>query len=120
MTRDEMGAVCASITSRAKPTPGPWTHSDGCIRNARGESIASSGNNRKVRGAELSASLDLAAAAPILLAALELALPCVAMHTADGARGWPQGTPTDEHGQPQFDRIAARIRAAIALATLGA
>jgi hypothetical protein len=56
-------------------TPGPWrvggkyTHKS-VLLNARGESIASGGNNRSVQGQELEDSLRLAAAAPELLAAL--------------------------------------------------
>lgn len=56
-----------------KHTPGPWSvgRKSGyktVLLNARGESIASGGNNRAVQGAELEASLVLAAAAPELLA----------------------------------------------------
>jgi hypothetical protein len=56
-------------------TPGPWsvggkyTHKS-VLLNARGESIASGGNNRAVQGQELEDSLRLAAAAPELLSAL--------------------------------------------------
>lgn len=52
-------------------TPGPWTVEYRTLKNARGESIASAGNNRKVWGGELESSLRLAAAAPDLLEALE-------------------------------------------------
>lgn len=52
-------------------TPTPWTVEHLTLKNARGESIASAGNNRKVGGTELAASLRLAAAAPELLVALQ-------------------------------------------------
>ncbi len=55
-----------------KHTPGPWSSDGRVLRNSRGESIASGGNNRAVTGSELAASLQLAATAPDLLAALEL------------------------------------------------
>ena len=55
----------------AKHTPGPWSTDGRVLRNAAGNSIASSGNNRVVTGDELYASMTLAAAAPDLLAALE-------------------------------------------------
>lgn len=61
--------------SAAQYTPGPWsvggkyTHKT-VLLNAKGESIASGGNNRSVVGEELEASLILAAAAPDLLEAL--------------------------------------------------
>jgi hypothetical protein len=60
----------------SKHTPGPWSvggkyaHRTVLV-NARGESIASGGNNRAVVGEELEASLILAAAAPDLLEALQ-------------------------------------------------
>lgn len=58
----------------AQPTPGPWSVGGkyaykSVLLNARGESIASGGNNRAVQGPELEASLVLASAAPDLLAA---------------------------------------------------
>ena len=61
--------------SAAQYTPGPWsvggkyTHKT-VLLNAKGESIASGGNNRSVVGEELEASLILASAAPDLLSAL--------------------------------------------------
>ena len=51
-------------------TIGPWYVDHKTLKNACGESIANSGNNRKVYGRELDASLKLAAAAPTLLCAL--------------------------------------------------
>jgi hypothetical protein len=56
-------------------TPGPWSADHTVLRNGFGESIASAGNNRKVRGDELRASLQLAAAAPEMLRALRNLLP---------------------------------------------
>lgn len=70
----------------AKHTPGPWTVDYGTLKNARGESIASSGNNRKVWGEELDASLRLAAAAPELLEALEMALDTLVDYARDTAK----------------------------------
>ena len=55
-------------------TPGPWSVEYRTLKNARGESIASAGNNRKVWGDELDASLRLAAAAPELLAEHEVGI----------------------------------------------
>lgn len=60
---------------------------------------------------------NLLNAAPELLAALSLALPALAMHTPDGARGWPAETPWTENDEPDLRRIAEIIRAAIAKAT---
>jgi hypothetical protein len=51
----------------AKPTVGPWTTTATVLKNGRGESIASGGNNRAVTGAELYASLSLAAEAGTVL-----------------------------------------------------
>lgn len=48
----------------------PWKAEGTVICDANGNSIASAGNNRKVTGDELFASLKLAAAAPDLLVAL--------------------------------------------------
>ena len=61
----------------SKHTPGPWSvggkyKNPTVLVNAKGESIASGGNNRAVVGEELEASLRLAAAAPELLASLQL------------------------------------------------
>lgn len=61
----------------AQHTPGPWSVRGKVLRNARGESIASGGNNRAIQGAELEASLTLAAAAPDLLQALIACRACV-------------------------------------------
>ena len=55
----------------AKYTPGPWSADRTVLRNAKGQSIASGGNNRVVCCEEPAASLRLAAAAPDLLASLE-------------------------------------------------
>lgn len=52
--------------------PTPWTATATVIRDANGHSIASAGNNRHNQGLTLIASLRLAAAAPDLLAALDL------------------------------------------------
>ncbi len=49
-------------------SPAPWFIDGVTIKNARGQSVASAGNNRKVLGEELDASLHLIAAAPNLLA----------------------------------------------------
>ena len=62
--------------ANSKHTPGPWTVGGkyafkSVLLNARGESIASGGNNRAVQGPELEASLRLASAAPELLSLLE-------------------------------------------------
>jgi hypothetical protein len=59
--------------NNAKPAPGPWTAGGGyafksVLKDAAGRSIASGGNNRAIQGAELEATLTLAAAAPELLA----------------------------------------------------
>ena len=52
----------------AQPTPGPWSvGGKSVLVNAKGESIASGGNNRSVQGAELEVSLRLAAEAPTML-----------------------------------------------------
>lgn len=59
--------------SAGRHTTGPWAVRGVTLVNASGNSIASAGNNRAVLGAELAASLTLAAAAPDLLAALEFA-----------------------------------------------
>lgn len=61
--------------SGVKHTPGPWKvggryASKTVLLNAKGQSIASGGNNRWVKGAELEASLILAAEAPNLLKVL--------------------------------------------------
>lgn len=63
----------------AKHAPGPWSTggkyaTKTVLLNAKGESIASGGNNRSVQGEELEASLQLAAAAPDLLEACWLAV----------------------------------------------
>lgn len=55
-------------------TPGPWTVNHLTVKNADGHSIASAGNNRKLCGAELEASLRLMAAAPALVQYLETIL----------------------------------------------
>ena len=52
-------------------TPGPWSVGGGyahktVLLNAKGNSIASGGNNRQIQGEELEATLRLAAAAPDL------------------------------------------------------
>lgn len=71
----------------AAHTPGPWsvggkyTHKT-VLLNAKGESIASGGNNRSVVGEELEASLILASAAPDLLQASALALDWMRQHGA--------------------------------------
>lgn len=62
-----------------KHTQGPWKVGGKyqfatVLMNAKGESIASGGNNRTVVGEELEASLKLAAAAPELLEALQWAM----------------------------------------------
>jgi len=54
-----------------KHTATPWSASATVLRNAHGHSIASGGNNGRVVGDELAASLRLAATAPKLLAALQ-------------------------------------------------
>ena len=59
----------------------------------------------------------LIGASPELLAALRLALPAVAMHTRHGAESWPAGYPKTEAGDPDMERIAEILRAAIAKAT---
>ena len=70
-------------------TPGPWTTDGRVLRNAAGNSIASSGNNRVVTGDELDASMILAAAAPDLLAALDNLTRCIErdnLHTTHGVK----------------------------------
>ncbi len=57
----------------SKHTPGPWSVDYRTVKNAKGESICSAGNNRKVWGDELDASLRLIAASPALLEAAEYA-----------------------------------------------
>lgn len=59
-----------SVPRLIQHAPAPWTAERTVLRDARGLSIASGGNNRTIVGAELEASLRLAAAAPALLVAL--------------------------------------------------
>lgn len=68
------------MDQQSKHTPGPWSTDGRVLRNAAGNSIASSGNNRVVTGDELDASMRLAAAAPDLLSALKVALPILKGH----------------------------------------
>lgn len=72
----------------SKHTPGPWTTDGRVLRNAAGNSIASSGNNRVVTGDELDASMTLAAAAPDLLAALVDLVPLIAAEYPLQADTW--------------------------------
>lgn len=82
------------------PTPGPWSTDGKVLRDANGNSIASGGNNRVVQGAELEASLRLAAAAPLLLQAL--------VHAERVIRGYTESS----RKECRLDDIQAAIRAA--------
>lgn len=100
--------------SGAQHTPKPWSVGGkyafkSVLLNARGESIASGGNNRSVQGAELEASLEYAAM-------------CVNTHdelleALRGAADALDSYPMDDEFSARWAPVIERARAAIAKAT---
>lgn len=94
--------------SNRTPTAAPWNvggkyEFKSVLLNARGQSIASGGNNRAVQGKELEDSLILASAAPDLLVALIEIMGRV--------------SPDIERADKSMNAAMAKGRAAIARAT---
>lgn len=104
--------------SAAKRAPAPETwhaeHKRGLgvvIATERGEHVATVYSHSRA---------NLAAAAPVLLRALEIAAATVELYTADGSRSQPEGWPRTPSGDIDHEAVARIARAAIAEALGGA